>query len=80
MRKYWRVTFLAANGKRRHVWATDYNDPGAGKLVRFFVVDKEGDEPEPREMVISTPGDIVRLRQAVMSNMYGWLEVVDGKS
>jgi hypothetical protein len=72
---YWRVTFLAANGKRRHVWAKNYNDPGAGRCITFTVVDKNGDEGDPkREVVFAAPNDVLRLRRARLSNMYAELE------
>lgn len=78
MRKYWRVTFLAANGRRRHVWATGYNNTGDGNRITFFVVDKYGDESEPRELVIAAPGDIVSLRPAEFNLKYAELEVRRG--
>jgi hypothetical protein len=74
MRTFWRVTFLAANGKRRHVWATAYK--ATEKLVTFRVVNAEGDEPEPAEMVFATPRDVVRLRPAQFDNTYATLKVL----
>ena len=78
MRRYWRVTFLAACGRRRHVWATDYIDGGLGRTKKFFVVDKYGDEPDPRECVFAAQVDIVRLRPATLNKMYAELEVDRG--
>jgi hypothetical protein len=72
--RYWQVTFLTENGRNRRVWATNYNDPGAGRNIRFWVVDKEGNEPEPRELVIVAPEDLRRLRAAAMNNKYAELE------
>lgn len=74
--KYWRVTFLVGPAcRRRSVWATNYNDPGAGRLVTFEVVDRYGDEGDPREVVYAAPQDIMRLRAADLSLKYAWLEV-----
>lgn len=79
MRRFWRVTFLAANGRKRHVWAVNYNDPGGTGLVTFTVVDREGDEAEPREVVFASHKDVVRLRPAKHNRTYATLEVVDAE-
>lgn len=71
---YWRVTFKTANGRSRHVWA--YKLTETDKTVRFFIVNREGDEPEPREMVFATSADILRKRVAAFNNKYAELEVV----
>lgn len=76
MRRYWRVAFLAANGRLRRVWATNYNDPGAGGRITFEVVDKNGDERQPRrEVVYAAPRDVKSLRVAQFNNTYATLEV-----
>lgn len=76
MSQYWRVTFKAANDKRRHVWAKNYNDPGAGGVIRFEIVDKYADETEPRELVFVHPKDLISLHAARLSNTYAELEKV----
>lgn len=76
---YWRVTFKAANGKNRHVWAKNYNDGGGNAglaRITFTVVNAEGEEGDPRELVVASLSDIKNLRVARMNNTYAMLEVV----
>jgi len=79
-KQYWRVTFLNANGKRRTVWSDALNHEGTRGLVKFYVCDKTGERPDPQELVIATPKDVVGLRVARMNLTYAELEVVTGKA
>ena len=76
MRRYWRVTFRDATHRLRRVWAVNYNDPGAGHNITFYIVNKEGEQPDPRELVIAAPTDVETLEVATMNKKYAWLEVV----
>lgn len=75
-RGYWRVTYVGADGKRRHVWATRYDESGV--LVKFFLVNKQGDEYDPRQLVIASRRDVVRRRPCVWNLTYAELEVSHG--
>jgi hypothetical protein len=77
MTRYARLTarFPAADGgtTRRTVWVR-VAPPGV-RTRRYWVVDREGTDAEPRELLIVDPADIVRERPARMNLTYAELEL-----
>jgi hypothetical protein len=72
-RQYWRVTFLTAEGKRRTVWAREL--VCSEKAFKFWIVDRSGEDPEPRERVVAATVDVLRVQAARMNNFYPLLEL-----
>jgi hypothetical protein len=77
---YVRLTFMPAGAtRRRTVWAEEVRNKGGAlvspdKLARFWKVNKEGERPEPQELIIVRLTDpSVLTEPAVMSHHYGRL-------
>jgi hypothetical protein len=67
------LTFLPAGAKRRRtVWAEVGYEARRGDRASFWVVNKEGERPEPNELILCDMTD-VKMTQAVMSRKYGIL-------
>ncbi len=77
-RHYWRITFITETQAKRHVWAYT-NGPlstQTGNIWRFYTVNKEGDAPEPSELLLLARRDVVSLKVAAFNNTYAQLETV----
>jgi hypothetical protein len=69
---YVRLTFVPAGGKPRSIWAK----PGRAddKIALFWRVSREGEEPEPRELMVAAPTEF-HTRPARMNLKYARLEI-----
>jgi hypothetical protein len=75
---YARLTVRLTTDDDRQVRRTAWVRVGdkAGRHRKFWVVSKDGEEPDPRELWIVAPADIVRERPARMNLTYAELELV----
>jgi hypothetical protein len=68
-----RITFRT-EGKRRTVWAKKLRENTAKGVVIWSRLEKDGDEPEPMEIIITTTDEVV-ARPVVMNLHYAEFEV-----
>jgi hypothetical protein len=87
--KYRRVYFINPQGKKRAIWAIPCKPQEGAKLLGFYKVDDEGNFREyvkkegGKEVIVTEKTlflipakDVVEVKYAEISLLYGWLEIV----
>ena len=74
-KSYVRLTFRPAGAKRnRTVWAQLGYEARRGDKASFWVVNREGERPEPQELIIAGLNEpTTTMKPAIMSRKYGML-------